>query len=140
MTAKCTVISVDGNMATVRAERKSACAECHAQGKACAACDIFLGDDKFECKAYNRINAKVGDEVIVQASSGYVIASAALLFILPLAIAAICYVIALCLKLNEYAPLFAIGGVVVSYAVIFITERSAKKKHDRMIITELVKK
>ncbi len=139
MTAKCTVIAVSGKEATVRVERKSACAECHASEKACGACDLFLGDDRFECSVDNPISAQVGDTVIVQASSEYVIASAALLFILPLIVAALCYGIMCILNFSNYAPLGALGGIAVSYIAILLIEKSVKKKKHRMKITEIVK-
>ena len=140
MTAKCTVIEVkkDGT-AIVCAERKSACAECHAAGggKTCGACDIFLGDDKFTAEADNSIGAKAGDTVTVESPSGYVIASAALLFILPIVIAALFYG-AVYMVYPGYAPIGALCGVILCYAVIFLIEKITKKKKSRMKIVKIL--
>ena len=139
MTAKCTVVSIkNSKTAIVCAERKSACAECHANGgKSCGACDIFLGDDKFTAEADNSIGAKTGDNVIVESPSGYVIGAAALLFLLPIAVAALCYG-AVYLLSAEYAPLGALGGVILSYAVIFALEKTAKNKRNKMKIVKII--
>ncbi len=140
MTAKCTVVELkDGNTAIVCAERKSACAECHAAngGKTCGACDIFLGDDKFTAEADNSIGAKVGDTVTVESPSGHVISSAALLFILPIVVAAVFYGVVYIIN-AEYAPLGALGGVVLSYAVIFLIEKTVKKNKIRMKIVKIL--
>ena len=139
MTAKCTVVQIkDGKTAIVCAERKSACAECHAHGKnACTACDIFLGDDKFTAEADNSIGANVGDIVTVESPSGYVIGSAALLFLLPIAVGALFYGVMYLLS-AEYAPLGAIGGVILSYAIIFTVEKFAKNKKSTMKIVKII--
>ncbi len=139
MTAECTVVSIkDGKTAIVRAQRKSACAECHANGgKSCGACDIFLGDDTFTAEADNSIGAKVGNAVIVESPSGYVIGAAALLFILPIIVAALLYG-AVYIISHEYAPVGAPGGVALSYAVIFAVEKITKKKRNRMKIVKII--
>ncbi len=139
MTAKCTVVSIkDDKTAVVSAERKSACAECHANdGKSCGACDIFLGDDKFTAEADNSIGAKTGDTVMVESPSGYVIGTAALLFLLPIAVAALFYGVVYVIS-REYAPFGAIGGVVLSYAVIFAIEKFAEKKRNKMKIVKII--
>lgn len=142
MTAKCTVVEIKSNTtAIVCAERKSACDECHANrdGKTCGACDIFLGDDKFTAEADNSIGAAVGDTVIVESPSGHVIASAALLFLLPIIVAAVSYGLVYMIS-SEYAPLGALGGVVLSYAVIFSAERFTKNKKSKMKIVKILNK
>ena len=139
MTAKCTVVSIkDSKTAVVCAERKSACAECHANGgKSCGACDIFLGDDRFTSDVDNSIGANVGDTVMVESPSGYVIGTAALLFLLPLVVAALFYGIVFLIT-SEYAPIGAICGVVLSYSVIFAVEKATKKKTNKMKIVKII--
>ena len=69
----------------------------------------------------------------------FFIASAALLFILPLIVAALCYGVMCILNFSHYASLGALGGIAVSYIIIFLIEKSIKKKKRRMKITEIVK-
>ena len=73
------------------------------------------------------MGAKAGDTVTVESPSGYVIASAALLFILPIVIAALFYG-AVYMVYPEYAPIGALCGVILCYAVIFLIEKITKKK------------
>ena len=140
MTAKCTVVSIkNSKTAIVCAERKSACEACHANkgGKTCIACDIFLGDDEFETEVDNSIGAELNDEVIVESPSGYVIASAALIFILPLVIAGVLYAVMHFVR-SEYAPIGAVMGVIISFAVIFVIEKKTEKKKSKMKITKIL--
>lgn len=142
MTAKCTVKKINENgTATVYAERKSACDACHVNqnGKTCTACDIFLGDDKFEAEVDNSIGAKLYDEVIVESPSGYVIATAALIFILPLVIAAVLYAAVYFIN-SEYAPVGAVVGAVISFVIIFAVEKITKKKKTGMKIIKILNK
>lgn len=142
MTAKCTVKKVNKNgTATVIAERKSACEACHANkdGKVCTACDIFLGDDKFEAEVDNSIGAELNDEVMVESPSGHVIATAALIFILPLVIAGMLYAVMYFVR-SEYAPLGAVAGVIISFAVILVIEKKTEKKKNKMRITKILNK
>ncbi len=140
MIAKCTVIGVNGDIATVRTERKSACEQCHVSnnGKGCGACDLFLGDDSFTAEAENRIGARVGDEVQVQTPSSYVILSSALLFILPLACAGIFYAVTYFCISNTYAPIGALAGVLISFFTVFAAEKKAQKKKPKIVITQII--
>lgn len=140
MTEICTVTAVNGDKATVKIKRKSACDQCHASqnGKACGACNLFLGDDSFTADVENPIGAQVGDRVTVEASSSDVIRLTALLFILPLVCAGALYAAVYFGISVKFAPLGAIAGAVISCCVIYIAEKRAEKRKPKLVITRIL--
>ncbi len=87
------VISLDGDYATVRTDRKSACDGCHAReaGRGCAMCMLMGDKSALTTRAYNPVGAEVGDTVLLCTSSSRVLGYGALVFLLPLALAFLFY-------------------------------------------------
>ncbi|MBQ1847916.1 MAG: SoxR reducing system RseC family protein [Clostridia bacterium] len=142
MTAEGTVIRIiDDTHASVKTVRKSACAECHKKSDGgCRACDIFLGSDTIEANVINKIGANVGDQVVIESSSSYVIFAAAIVFILPVLTAILSYCLfAFAFSLAEYAPLAAVAGFAVGVAAAVIYGKTEKNK-ERIIITKILYK
>lgn len=90
MTQKGKVIAVSGDMATVLVMRQSACEGCR-QKNLCGGMGECSHEKPLETTAQNPAGAKVGDTVELTASSGFVLGTAFLIFILPILCAIVCY-------------------------------------------------
>ena len=88
MTTEGEVRAIQDGMALVRVYRSTAC------GENCASCKGCAGRRPFEIWAKNEPGAAVGDRVTVESGSGRVLHLAALLYLLPLAAAVLCYFVA----------------------------------------------
>ena len=79
------IVKTEGQFAWVRTQRKSTCGQCSAQ-KGCGT-NVFskvLGNKMVEFKAINKINATVGDNVVLGLHESVLLKSAALMYVLPL--------------------------------------------------------
>lgn len=74
------VKSVEGELCTCSVMRKSAC------GENCATCKATCKSREHTFLAKNTAGAKAGDKVIIEMSTGTVLSSAFLVYILPLAV------------------------------------------------------
>ena len=140
MRQKATVISTDGDYATVKADRSSMCDGCHKSGCSdnCALYKIFGAKTEFEAVALNRAGARVGDMVYVEASDKSVNMSALIVFILPIVIAAAVYFALYFVKSESLRILFAVLSFVLYFAVLSLVERLGKNKRARLCITEII--
>ena len=103
--------------ATLEIERKVACGLC-GQTRGCgnSIWGKLFAHQSTAFKAQNRINAKVGDSVIVGINERALLKSALLLYILPLATMLIGAILATQLKdTNGYAMLGALLGLVLGF-------------------------
>ena len=104
--------------ATLEIERKIACGLC-GQTRGCgnSIWGKLFAHQSTAFKAQNRINAKVGDSVIVGINESALLKSALLLYILPLASMLIGAILATQLRdTNGYAMLGALLGLVLGFA------------------------
>ena len=134
------VVETDGEYAVVEISRKTMCDGCHkmAEGEECSAC-LSFGDKSAKARAYNEIGARVGDIVEVSAKSQRIIMYSAVLFLVPIIIAFVCYFTAL-EKFADHSTLIALSGFIVSFAACcLILEKKAKKKPDLVITKKLDK-
>lgn len=105
MQTKATVISIDGEFATVEAERTSACEGCHkAEEGGCSVCSLMGSDRKIATRAYNPVRAKVGDRVLIESKSARMLWYGVLVFILPIVVALLAWGIASQFTENIVAP------------------------------------
>ena len=107
--------SATDSTATLEIERKVACGLC-GQTRGCgnSIWGKLFAHQSTAFKAQNRINAKVGDSVIVGINERALLKSALLLYILPLATMLIGAILATQLKdTNGYAMLGALIGLVL---------------------------
>lgn len=132
------VVETDGDYATIELSRKTMCDGCHkkAEGEECSAC-LSFGDKTARARAYNKIGARAGDIVEVSAKSERIIMYCALLFLVPIVIAFICYFVALEIA-ADHATIPALAGFIVSFAAsCIICEKKAKEKPDLTITKKL---
>ena len=128
------IIRTEGEMAWVRTQRKSTCGQCSAQ-KGCGT-SVFskvLGNKLVEFKAINRIDAVVGDNVVLGLHESVLLKSAALMYVLPLLLMFICALLAtyiadsLALDLSQAGvSLFAILGLFAGFACARLFARAHK--------------
>ena len=110
--------SLAESTATLEIERKTACGLC-GQTRGCgnSIWGKLFAHQSTAFKAQNRINAKVGDSVIVGINESALLKSALLLYILPLASMLIGAILATQLHdTNGYAMLGALLGLVLGFA------------------------
>jgi sigma-E factor negative regulatory protein RseC len=107
----------DDSTATLEIERKTACGLC-GQTRGCgnSIWGKLFAHQSTAFKAQNRINAKVGDSVIVGINEKALLKSAMLLYILPLATMLIGAILATQIRdTNGYAMLGAAAGLVLGF-------------------------
>ncbi len=141
MKSKATVISVNGTRAVVEVERASACEGCHknADGHGCSVCTLMGGDRRFRATASNSLGAATGDTVLVETATGRVLWYAVLVFLLPLALAALGWGLAALLHATPTAQaLAALGGFVLCFAGLFVYSKLLAKKRPDVEIVEIV--
>ena len=140
MQTKATVISTEGEFAVIKTERTSACEGCHkATDGGCSVCSM-LGSDKVLCtRALNKVEAKVGDTVMVESRTGRMLMYAALVFLLPLILALAGWGIASTLTDRLYWHLIAAAiGFVGCFAGLFFYSKHLKNSRCDIEITEIL--
>lgn len=85
ITETATVVSIENNQTWIETQRKSACGQCSAnKGCGTSVLSKVIGNKLSKMKAINKINAKVGDEVIVGLNEKSLLKGAFMTYLLPL--------------------------------------------------------
>ena len=117
MTQTATVCAIKEATAIVEVRRESACAGCHAGG--CLGCGKTV-----RAEADNDVGACVGDVVEIEATTTRVLWHAALVFLMPLVLAAGLYFIGwLCVLTEPICYLMALGGVALAFGGLILYAR-----------------
>ena len=99
ITENATVVSIENNQTWIETHRQSACGQCSAnKGCGTSVLSKVIGNKLSKMKAINKINAQVGDEVIVGLNESSLLKGAFMSYLLPLL----------------YLFLFAIVGQLIS--------------------------
>lgn len=117
------VIETKGNRAVVEVKRKSACEGCHKMttGEGCSVCSLLGSDKRFTAKADNRIGARVGDTVEVRSATSRVLMYSALVFLLPVLVGILFYILSgYIFDLELYRYLFLGGGFALCFLGIWL--------------------
>ncbi len=139
MVTKATVVSVDGNIATVRAKRTSACEGCHKNAEGCSVCSLMGSGGEITAKAVNDVGAKVGDNVEIESDSKRVLFYGALVFLFPIVSMLLGYGIsALITESNLWRCVISAVAVVLSLAVVFCYSRTVGKSTTDIKITRIL--
>jgi len=138
METKAIVISTDGAYATVETDRKSACDGCHKQqdGTGCAMCAMMGDKTKLQSRARNPLGAEPGDTVLLETATARVLGYGALVFLAPLVLALLGYL------LGGLLPYGAVGqgaaalcGFLAAFAFLwFYSRRVIAQRCDVTII------
>ena len=116
------VVELQGKSAVVRVRRTSAC------GENCASCGGGCTPTSTTLKAVNGLNAKVGDMVKVEMSSGAFVLLAFIGYILPIIIAIVAYMVARQLSSDTIvADISAVVALVLTLVVFFVMDKLPKK-------------
>ncbi len=116
------VVEIQGKTAIVRVRRSSGC------GENCSSCSSECKPTSSTLKAVNGLNAKVGDMVKVEMSSGAFIFLAFIGYILPIIITLAVYLI-----VNHFtsdstiADISALAALILTLAVFFAVDKIPKK-------------
>ena len=123
------VIKSDENKTTVSLLREEAC--CHCAGR------VVCGNAKtVNVDVKNEIGAVPGDTVVIEAPTESVIGYAALIFLAPVVLAVILYLVFLQVN-TTLAGVFAVCGFAVPFAVAYFIDK--KKRQERIpVITQIL--
>ena len=116
------IVKTEGHTAWVLTQRKSTCGQCAAQ-KGCGT-NVFsrvLGNKMVEFKAINKIEASVGDEVVLGLHESVLLKSAILMYVVPLASMFLFALIANSLNSSVsdgWVSLFAVLGLVAGFLYV----------------------
>ena len=85
ITENAIVVSIEKNETWIETQRQSACGQCSAnKGCGTSVLSKVIGNKLSTMKAINKINAQVGDEVIVGINEGSLLKGAFMTYLLPL--------------------------------------------------------
>jgi positive regulator of sigma E activity len=137
MTQKGVIVECDGKLASVRVSRSDMCSGCHKNSEnGCVACSLFTLDKTSIVKAHNKVEAKEGDEVEIESSTGRVMIYALLVFVLPIMIALGLFLIFSSITHSSPTLFFiTFSGLVLPFIVVsFILNRTTAKRQDLTVI------
>ena len=125
-----TIISISGGTATIQINRGEKCEGCHV-------CDAF-GQNKMQLEAYNKANAKVGDLVEISIEPKQIIKGSLLVFIFPLVMMILGYIIGDTVSRSPGET----GGIIGSFTAlclsfVCIKILDSKKNKDAAVVLGL---
>ncbi|MBR2473412.1 MAG: SoxR reducing system RseC family protein [Clostridia bacterium] len=123
------VIKTDGDKATVTVLREEACSHCAGR--------VVCGTaKKFDVTVKNPVSAAVGDTVVIESASESVLAYSALVFLAPVALALVFYLIFS--RVNTVlSVVMAVLGFVLPFIAAFIIDKRGREKR-LPVITEIL--
>ena len=142
MITKAKVIDVNGNNAIVRVIRQSACDGCEgcSESGKCHS-EIMLSDNNktYELSVKNPIGANVGDSVEVQSCGNAVIAFAFVIFLLPIVLAVIAYMISDSMLNGIYPIIISAATLIVTFAVLSLVSNIFVARFSKNVICKIIK-
>ncbi len=122
MTEIATVITADVKNATVRILKKSACENC-------GMCGFKKKDTHLDLCLDNAIGAKVGDRVLLEMPTAFVLKAAAIVYLIPLFTAIIGLILTVLLHLKETFQFIAcVAGLIIGAVIVAFFDKKAKRK------------
>lgn len=124
MTQEAVVTKNLGNgMAEIVVTRQSAC------GGNCASCQGCAEKNEMRVQAYNPIEAKPGQRVVVESSTAKIIKAAALVYIMPLLFFLLFYALGSLAALSEgLCVLLSFGGLALGAIILVLIQKFGKSK------------
>lgn len=124
--------SIDGDSAIVRINRTSAC------GENCAGCKGGCTPTQQLVSAKNNVNAKEGEKVLLYMPSSTVLGAAAAVYIIPLAVLIISYIL-FNMHFSEIISILLAGAATaLVYALIAAVSKKNKNKY-QLVIEKIIK-
>lgn len=124
--AKVIDLNENGRLAKVRVSRKTMCDGCSKSDceGSCEIGSLFGANKTADASAENSIGAEIGDIVEVEIRDSNLLATAALVFILPVVLSIISYCIAkACCAAESTAIITTFAVFVLCFAVIILVDR-----------------
>ena len=122
MIEKGEVIKVDKKNVVVSFERKTECDKC-------GMCAFGKDDMKVKVTLKNNVNAKIGDIVEVSMGDKFVLASAFIVYLIPIALIGIFIGIAVACNLSEVLQMvLALTGFVLGFIISAVIDKKIKNK------------
>ena len=133
------IVKIDGDKVYVEVERSSACASCGLQEA-----EKLATGGKVVFEAYNMAGANIGDRVRVQVRTGAFTKASLYIYGIPvlfLVIGAIAGAYAATIlkrSSDTMSALFAMGGLVVGFIILFLLRKSSNKTEYMPVIVEVM--
>lgn len=142
MRQRAVVVECKGDIAVIETSRRSMCEGCEKSGGCgghCSFSGIMASGGKMRAEADNTIGAKVGESVEVETGGCVILGYAALVFILPIIVCAVFYLIFNALINSAFGYIGALAGFVLTFVGIILFDKSRKnKKRDIKIVRRLI--
>ena len=136
-----TVKEINSKYATIEVSRKAMCDGCHKSecGGSCPMSGLFSSGKTMTANAINDADAKLGDIVEIETSDREVLASALLVFILPLVSGGIFYAVSSLLSLDvKLCTILAVAGFIIPLPFLKLLENKTKKKDPQIKIVRIL--
>ena len=133
------VVRVDDDKAFIEVERSSACASCGLQ-KA----EELAAGGKVVFEAYNMAEATIGDRVRVQVRTGAYAKASLYIYGIPVLFLVIgtiagAYAATILKRSSDtMSALFAMGGLVVGFIILFLLRKSSNKTEYMPVVVEVI--
>ena len=114
------------NMAEVAVARTTAC------GGNCPSCESCIFQSEIKTLAKNRIAARPGQKVIIATRSKDIFSAAALVYLMPIALMLLSYVLASLAGASEGLSILASFAALLVSAVILVASQRTKKNKDKI--------
>lgn len=134
------VLELKDDMAIVQVKRSSACDNCKC-------CHVADQAEFMSAKALNKVQAKVGDRVVIEIEQKEVLAASAIVYIVPIILMILGYVLGSYLGKvffktysQEVGIIFGFTFLAFSYLIVMLTEkRAAKTRWLQPVVVEVVR-
>ena len=112
-----------GGMAEVAVKRTTAC------GGNCASCESCVFQNELKTPAYNRIQARPGQKVLIESQTSRIFKAAFLVYVFPLLLFLVGYFLSAALSLGETAGIIcSFAGLVVGAVIVVLSQRRLREK------------
>jgi len=139
MKQKAVVIETQGKYAVVEVSRAAMCDGCQKKGcvsHTCAAGALLGNSKKMSVQVRNPIGAAVGETVWVESADNKVLGYAALVFLMPVLVCCLLYVLTDAISDTQWIPYAGAAiGFVLSFGVLGWIEKHKKAEEPEIVIT-----
>ena len=118
-------------MAEVVVTRSTAC------GSNCGSCDSCIFQSELTAVAWNRINARPGQHVVIESRTSKVFSAAVLVYVMPLVLFVLGFVIATVLGASEGLAIL-VSFLALILAAVILVRQQRRQSEDRQIQFEII--
>ena len=112
-----------GNMAEVAVRRTTAC------GGNCGSCESCVFQNELKTPALNRIQAQPGQKVLIESQSSRIFKAAFLVYVMPLLIFLLGYLLAAALGLSESLQIvLSFAGMLLGGVLLVMSQKRIREK------------